>query len=210
MNKYHIPSDLVLPDGENKLHETVNNDLNFRKYYQEMDQILLESIADNTLQERISEASRLVYIFAEIAAFKEGFMDGMKFLITVLGSSDESEKSSEREQDFSEAFEKFLADYRMDRIGDVDNFLEKNEEYRKAHLNKIEAEKALQEKAPEIASSTAVLNYIDAVDDFIDMIKSIFYEHGFNDNAAISRVIRKGLNNMYLRTLFELDLEANI
>jgi len=207
MNKYHIPSDLVLPDGENELHEKVNNDLNFRKYCQEMDQLLLESIADGTLQERISEATRLVYIFAEIAAFKEGFMEGIKFLISVSASSDEPAKSSERETNFSEALEKFLADYRMDRIADVDNFLEKDEEYRKAHLNKVEAEKALQEAVPGIASSTVALNYIDAVDDFIDMIKSIFYEHGFKDNSAISRVLRKGLNNMSLRTLFELDKE---
>ena len=207
MNKYHIPSDLILPDGENELHEKVNNDLNFRKYYQEMDQLLLESIADNTLKERISEAAMTVYIFAEIAAFKEGFMEGIKFLTNVLSNTDESTKPSERENDFSEALEKFLADYRMDRIADVDNFLEKDEEYRKAHLNKIAAEKALQEAVPEIANSTVALNYIDAVDDFIDMIKSIFYEHGFKDNAAIARVLRKGLNNMSLRTLFELDKE---
>jgi len=207
MNKYHIPYDLVLPDGENELHEKVNNDLNFRKYSQEMNQLLLESIADNTLKERISEAAMLVNIFAEIAAFKEGFMDGIKFLMNVLSDGDEPAKSSEREKDFSEALEKFLADYRMDRVADVDNFLEKDEEYRKAHLNKAEAEKALQEAVPGIANSTVALNYIDAVDDFIDMIKAIFYEHGFKDNAAIARVLRKGLNNMSLRTLFELDKE---
>jgi len=204
-NKYHIPSDLVSPDGENELHEKVNNDLNFRKYYEEMNQLLLESISDGKLQELISEAAMAVYIFAEIAAFKEGFMDGMKFLINVLSNTDEPAKSSEREKNFSEALEKFLADYRMDRIADVDNFLEKDEEYRKAYLNKVEAEKALQEAVPGIANSTVALNYIDAVDDFIDMIKAIFYEHGFKDNTAIVRVLRKGLNNMSLRTLFELD-----
>ena len=207
MNKHHIPHDLVLPHGEDELHEKVNNDLNFSKYYNEMVQLLAESIADGKLQERISEASRLVYIFAEIAAFKEGFTEGIKFLITTFGSNHEPAEASVREKDFSEGLEKFLADYRMDRIADVHNSLEKDAVYRKNHLNKIECQEALLAAIPEITNSSALLYYIDAVDDFIDGIKTIFYEHGFQDCTVISKVLKKGLNNMSLRTLFELDSE---
>jgi hypothetical protein len=83
---------LVLPDGEDDLHKKIDENPEFNKYYQEFTQFLDKIITAETQKTQISEEFRTVYIFAEIAAFNEGFKEGIRFLINVLSNVDESEK----------------------------------------------------------------------------------------------------------------------
>lgn len=207
MSKYHIPYDFILPDGENELHEKVDKDSAFSKHYQEFNQLIAESISDNMLRTRISEAFMKVYISAEIAAYKLGFKEGIKFLINTSSNTDESKKSLKREKDFKKAFEMFLAEYRMDRIADTHDFLENNAEYKKIHSDKTERENVLQAAFQETNMSMALLDYITVVENLIDNVKTMFYEHGFQDCATVFKTMQEGLNGISLRTLLDLDVE---
>lgn len=126
MEKHHIPYSFILQDGKNDLHEKVDKDSDFNKYYNKMNQLIEETIMDDSLKAQISEASRMVYIFAEIAAYKEGFKEGIRFLTNILSSVDESANSSEKERDLGKVFERYLADYKPKSIADVNNSLVKN------------------------------------------------------------------------------------
>ena len=116
-------------------------------------------------------------------------------------------KSPKRENDFREAFERFLAEYRMDRIADTHDFLENDPEYKKIHSDKVEKENVLQAAIKETNMSMALLDYVTAVENLIDNVKTMFYEHGFQDYATIHRAMKEGLNGISLRTLIELDIE---
>lgn len=123
MNKFHVPHDFILQDGENGLHKKVCKDSDFCKYYNEFIRLIDESLIDDTLKKQITKASISVYTFAEIAAYKEGFKEGNRFLINILSSADESVKSFEKEQDFGKVLERYLAGYKPESIADVTDFL---------------------------------------------------------------------------------------
>ena len=191
MKKYHIPFDLISQDGENDLHEKVNKDSKFSRYYQEFAGLLDETIEDKKIKDRISDACRLVYVFSEIAAYREGFQEGIRFLMNVTENTCEPEKICKRDRDFNDALEIFLTEYRLDRIADVHNFLEKNEKYKKVHDSKAEQESALQAAIQDQKSTDLLLDYITYVDFLIDEVKTIFYEHGFKDSSAITSIIQR-------------------
>lgn len=106
MNKYHIPTDLINMDGENELHDKVNKDVRFSKYLQATQQLLDENVKDEKLKLRIFEAWQLVYIFAEIAAYREGFNEGIRFLTNCLAGIDDSKDLDKRGKDFCVEFSK--------------------------------------------------------------------------------------------------------
>lgn len=115
MNKFHIPYDLIQFDGESQLHEKVNKDIKFSKYLQAMLGLMDENIKDKKLKDHIAEACQLVYIFAEIAAYKEGFHEGIIFLVNFLASGEIAGELFKRDQDFAVAFKEFLTEYKLDR-----------------------------------------------------------------------------------------------
>jgi len=193
MKKYHIPHDLISMDGENELHEKVNKDIKFSRYHRDMLRLLDENIMDEKLKGRISEACQLVYIFAEIAAYREGFHEGIKFLINTLANTDSPSKIRKRDKDFNTAFDKFISEYKLDRIADVHDFLEEDEVYRKLHADKSESERALQASTSDTMVTDALLNYMTSVDHLINEVKSIFYEHGFQDSIAITKAMQRCL-----------------
>jgi hypothetical protein len=203
VNKFHIPNDFISADGENELHEKVDKDSKFRRYFNEFNQLISKAISDDVLRTKIYDIFAPVYVFAEIAAYKEGFKEGARFLMNAILSTDESSKSIKREKDFNEAFEKFLAEYRLDRIADVHDFLEKDDKYKKLIQNKEKCEKILTAFISGDKTLDALLNYMNAIDHLFDEITSIFYEHGFQDCAIISKAMKKGLNNMYLHNLLQ-------
>lgn len=116
-------------------------------------------------------------------------------------------KPNKRDEDFSKAFERFLAEYRMDRIADIHDFLEKNIEYKKLLENKIQSEDALKTSILNHDILGLFLDYVTSVDSLIDEVQAIFYEHGFQDCITISKIIHKDLNSGFLRTLIKLDKE---
>jgi hypothetical protein len=118
-----------------------------------------------------------------------------------------NEKVSKRVNDFKESFERFLVEYRMDRIADTHDFLENDPEYKKIHSDKTEKENALQTAINETDMSMALLDYITAVENLIDNVKTMFYEHGFQDSATICKAMKEGMDGISLRTLIELDIE---
>ena len=187
MNKFHIPHDLISLDGESQLHEKVNKDTTFSQYLQNMLGIMDENIKDKKLKDHLAEACQLVYIFAEIAAYKEGFHEGIRFLANSLVSGEVSGELHKRDQDFAAAFKEFLTEYKLDRIADIHGFLEENEAYRKLNANKSESEKALQQSAADQGITDALLNYMTSVDHLVDEVQSIFYEHGFQDSITIAK-----------------------
>lgn len=199
MDKYHIPNDFIIADGEYELHKKVDKDSKFRRYYNEFNQLMIEVIKDNMLRTQISEVFTLVYVFAEIAAYKEGFKESARFLMNAICSTDKSSKSIKREKDFNEVFEKFLVEYRLDRIADVHGFLEKDEKYKELTRNKEECEKILTDSISGDKAHDALLNYTDAIEHLFEEIISIFYEHGFQDCAIISKTMQKGLNNLFMK-----------
>lgn len=208
MKSNHIPYSLIFQDEESELHERVCQDVKFRRRDNAMKRWMDENIADDTLKAHIIEESDITRIFAEAAAYREGFQEGLRFLLRTLRCEGESLQPSKREQDFSQALERFLADYRLDRIADMDDFLEKDMEYKKIHLQKLECENALQVVISRADQMCLFLEYSTAVDDIIDAVKTIFYEHGFQDCAAISRVMQEGWKDISLRTLLALDAEV--
>ena len=193
MKKYHIPFDLISQDGEDELHEKVNKDIKFSGYQQDMLRLLDENIKDEKLKVHISDACHLVNIFAEIAAYREGFSEGIRFLTNTLASTDASRKTHKRDKDFNTAFNKFIAEYKLDRIADVHDFLEEDEVYRKLHADKSESERALQASTSDTMVTDALLNYMTSVDHLINEVKSIFYEHGFQDSIAITKAMQRCL-----------------
>jgi len=194
MNNPHIPSNSILKDEEYNLHMKVDKNYNFQIHYDKLSKFISESTIDNELKVHISEALIKVCISAEAAAYKEGLKESIKFI-------------SKRENDFRKAFERFLAEYRMDRIADTHDFLENDHEYKKIHSDKIEKENALQAVIKDTNMSMALLDYISAVEILIDNVKTMFYEHGFQDYATIHRAMKEGLDGIPLRTLIELDIE---
>ena len=192
MKKYHIPLDLISMDGEDELHEKVNKDIKFSRYHCNMLRLIDENIKDEKLKSHISEACQLVYIFAEIAAYREGFHEGIKFLSNTFSSTDSPGKVHKRAKDFNSAFDKFISEYKLDRIADVHDFLEEDEVYRKLHADKSEGEKALQESTSDTRVTDALLDYMTSVDHLMDEVKSIFYEHGFQDSIIITKAMQRG------------------
>ena len=116
-------------------------------------------------------------------------------------------KPNKREEDFKEAFERFLAEYRMDRIADIHDFLEKDIEYKKLIENKIQREEALNASIKSLDILGIFLDYATSVDSLLEEVQAIFYEHGFQDSITISKAIHENLNSKFLRTLIELDKE---
>ena len=190
MKKYHIPHDLISLDGEDELHEKVNKDIKFSRYLRDMLQLLDENIKDEKLKGRISDACHLVYIFAELAAYREGFKEGIRFLTNTLASADAPRKTHKRDKDFNIALNQFIAEYKLDRIADVHEFLEEDEAYRKLHTDKSDCEKALQTSTSDTRVTDALLNYMTSVDHLIDEAKSMFYEHGFQDCITITKAMQ--------------------
>ena len=207
MDEYHIPNDFIIADGENELHKKVDKDSKFRRYYNKFNQLMTKAIKDDMLRTQISEVFTLVYIFAEIAAYKEGFKEGVRFLMNAVYSTDTSSKAIKRENDFNEAFEEFLAEYRLDRIADVHGFLEKDKKYKELTRNKEECEKNLTASISGDKAQDALLDYTDVIEHLFEEIISIFYEHGFQDCAIILKTMQKGLNNMSLCTFLQMDAE---
>ena len=101
--------------------------------------------------------------------------------MNVIYNTDKSSKSRKRENGFNKAFEKFLAEYRLDRIADVHDFLEKNEKYKELTRNKEECEKILTASISGDKAHDALFNYTDAIEHLIDEITRIFYEHGLSE-----------------------------
>ena len=127
--------------------------------------------------------------------------------MNMLNSSNMPVKSSKRINDFKKSFERFLAEYRLDRIADTHDFLENDSEYKKIHSEKEESEKALQAAIKEADISMALLDYFTTIDSLIDNVKTMFYEHGFQDCATIYKAMKEGLDGLDLSTLLELDIE---
>lgn len=198
MNKYHIPTDLINKDGENELHAKVNKDAKFSEYLQVMLQLLDEHVKDEKLKRLIFEACQLVYIFAEIAAYMEGFNEGIRFLTNSLVGIDDSKNLGKRGNDFCVEFNKFIEEYKLDRIADVHNSLGENETYNKLNDDKAKYEKEILELALDSRVIDILMNYLTSVDHLVDEIKSIFYEHGFQDSVsiknALSNINTKNLN----------------
>jgi hypothetical protein len=114
-------------------------------------------------------------------------------------------KSNKRCEDFHMAFERFLAEYRMDRIADVHDFLNNNLEYKKYLKNKTQSEYALKMSIKNDDTLGIFLDYVTSVDLLVDEVQAIFYEHGFQDCVTISKAIHNDLDSGLLRTLIELD-----
>jgi hypothetical protein len=102
-------------------------------------------------------------------------------------------KKISRDKDFKIAFEKFLAEYKMDRIADVHDFLEKDAEYKVLNSSKIEKEKELQLAITDNEVSSLLLDYISSVDFMLDEFKTIYYEHGFRDCITVNKKLQKGI-----------------
>lgn len=58
MRKYHIPFDLISADGQNDLHEKINQDIKFSEYLQDFARLLLSYF------ENISTYNNTVNIFS--------------------------------------------------------------------------------------------------------------------------------------------------
>lgn len=116
-------------------------------------------------------------------------------------------KSSSRKNDFQKSFEKFLAEYRLDRIADTHDFLVNDPEYKKIHTDKEEREEALQAAIKDEAASIVLLDYLTTIENLIDNVKTMFYEHGFQDCATIYKTMKDGLDGINLCTLLEIDTE---
>jgi hypothetical protein len=108
-------------------------------------------------------------------------------------------KNISREKDYNEAFEKFLTEYKMDRIADIHNSLEKVAEYKTLHFSKTEKEKALLAAITNDNASNLLMDYITAVDFMLDEFETIFYEHGFLDCISINKEMQKGLSNYHIK-----------
>ena len=81
----------------------------------------------------------------------------------------------------------------MDRIANVHDFLEEDEAYRKLHTDRSDYEKALQASTLDTGVTDALLNYMTSVDHLVDEVKSIFYEHWYQDSITIIKTMQRSL-----------------
>ena len=207
MDLFNNQSILDLQYCENCLHEKASNNFVFRKHYQEFTTLINKAVKNDAYNESISESLRKICISAETVVYKEGVNEGIRFIINTLSNPYISVKSSKRVNDFKKAFERFLAEYKMDRIADTYDFLENDPEYIKIHSDKVEKEKALQAVIIDSDMNMVLLDYITAAENLIENVKTMFYEHGFQDCVTISSAMKNGLDGISLHTLPELDIE---
>jgi hypothetical protein len=108
--------------------------------------------------------------------------------------------SYKRYNDFQEAFKQFLAEYKIDRVADVHEYLEKDDKYKALQSSKNEKEKALLAAIIDDKVGNLLLEYISAVDFMLDEFETIYYEHGLWDCTIISKEMQKGIGPFLSKT----------
>ena len=107
--------------------------------------------------------------------------------------------------EFREEFERFLTEFRQNRVADVGDVLSENEEYKKLVFLKRKAEDTLEASLSSKSLESQVKAYIIAVDDLADKIKEVFYDHGFKDCLTVIKTLQKDVWEMPVRSLLEID-----
>lgn len=107
--------------------------------------------------------------------------------------------------EFHEEFERFLTEFRQNRVADVGDILLENEEYKKLIFLKRKAEDTLEASLSGESLESQVKDYIISVDDLVDKIKEVFYDHGFRDCLTVIKTLQKDVWEMLVRSLLEID-----
>lgn len=110
--------------------------------------------------------------------------------------------------EFRKEFERFLAEYRQNRIADIADTLNDKKQYKDMTAIRLELEDMLlHEDLDEKKISLKLIQYMTYVDNAINEVEDMFYEQGFKDCLMILNILRKNIFDMPIRTLLDIDLE---